>query len=132
MLFVNYPRPADYMLLFLPESGFSRPYFPENTVYFHPYMRYIIIAAGKKPLQKNRKELNEMNGSAIRTIAVIAVALYFIAPDLLPGPVDDVIVAILAYMLTKKLTGRKRERTEHESWYGSEKDIRGVNYVDEQ
>ena len=38
-----------------------------------------------------------------RVVLVVSVLFYWIFPDLLPGPIDDIAVSILAYIIDEKL-----------------------------
>lgn len=44
------------------------------------------------------------NPNIVKAIIIGFVALYVIAPDAIPGPADDILVAVLGLLLDKKLT----------------------------
>lgn len=44
------------------------------------------------------------NPNIVKALVIGFVALYVIAPDAIPGPADDIMVAILGLLLDKKLT----------------------------
>ena len=44
------------------------------------------------------------NPNIVKAFVIGFVALYVIAPDAIPGPADDIMVAILGLLLDKKLT----------------------------
>ena len=43
------------------------------------------------------------NPNLVKAIIIGFVALYVIAPDAIPGPADDILVAVLGLLLDKKL-----------------------------
>lgn len=43
------------------------------------------------------------NPNIVKAIIIGFVALYVIAPDVIPGPADDILVAVLGLLLDKKL-----------------------------
>ena len=43
------------------------------------------------------------NPNIVKAIIIGFVALYVIAPDAIPGPADDILVAVLGLLLDKKL-----------------------------
>ena len=44
------------------------------------------------------------NPNIVKAIIIGFVALYVIAPDAIPGPADDILVAVLGLLLDKKLS----------------------------
>ena len=44
------------------------------------------------------------NPNPVKAIIIGFVALYVIAPDAIPGPADDILVAVLGLLLDKKLS----------------------------
>jgi len=43
------------------------------------------------------------NPNLVKALVIGFVALYVIAPDAIPGPADDILVAVLGLLLDKKL-----------------------------
>ena len=44
------------------------------------------------------------------TLILVAVVIYIVSPlDLVPGPIDDVILAIVTLLARKRLLGKKEE-----------------------
>lgn len=50
-----------------------------------------------------------MNNRTIKTMLLIFTIIYVIAPDLMPGPVDDLIVILLNMVMQNKLDTRTYE-----------------------
>ena len=53
--------------------------------------------------------LNELmkkidNPNIVKALVIGFVALYVIAPDAIPGPADDILVAVLGLLLDKKIS----------------------------
>ena len=44
------------------------------------------------------------NPNLVKAIIIGFVALYVIAPDAIPGPADDILVAVLGLLLENKIT----------------------------
>ena len=44
------------------------------------------------------------NPNLVKALIICFVALYVIAPDLIPGPADDILAIVLGLLLDKKLT----------------------------
>ena len=44
------------------------------------------------------------NPNLVKALIIGFVALYVIAPDLIPGPADDILAIVLGLLLDKKLT----------------------------
>lgn len=44
------------------------------------------------------------NPNLVKALVIVFVALYVIAPDAIPGPADDILVAVLGLLLDKKLS----------------------------
>ena len=45
------------------------------------------------------------------TLILVAVVIYIVSPlDLVPGPIDDVILAIVTLLARKRLFGKKEEK----------------------
>ena len=43
-----------------------------------------------------------MSDKRFKMLVIVAVVVYALAPDLVPGPVDDIIVMILGYLVSSK------------------------------
>ncbi|MBO7690425.1 MAG: hypothetical protein J6T14_06330, partial [Clostridia bacterium] len=54
------------------------------------------------------------NPNIVKAIIIGFVALYVIAPDAIPGPADDILVAVLGLLLEKKLTTAASAREDAE------------------
>ena len=65
----------------------------------------------KGEYRKTRKRRNTMNDNQfLITLILIVVALYIISPlDLVPGPIDDVILAIVTLLARKRLTSKEEK-----------------------
>ena len=46
---------------------------------------------------------------SMKFFILILVALYFVSPDPVPGPIDDAIIAIMGLALRKRLTDNSNE-----------------------
>lgn len=44
------------------------------------------------------------NPNIVRALVIGFIALYVIAPDAIPGPADDILVAVMGLLLDKKLS----------------------------
>ncbi|MBO4383183.1 MAG: hypothetical protein J5847_03725 [Clostridia bacterium] len=44
------------------------------------------------------------NPNLVKALIIGFVVLYVVAPDMIPGPADDILVAVLGLLLDKKLT----------------------------
>ena len=53
------------------------------------------------------------NPNLVKALIIGFVALYVIAPDMIPGPADDMLVAVLGLLLENKIKSNKPVETDN-------------------
>lgn len=71
---------------------------------FFVYWAYLKLVKKEDIKFKTPKVGTSLSKILVTGTIIVIVGIYFIAPDILPGPVDDFVVAVLGYYTNKFIT----------------------------